>query len=340
MGTVNEYKWLEFAAICNGKWIRNHFFRIDDSDAIKKWRMRFNNRDIFTSVCVFAEPKRDCAFVTRIMFFDIDAPDNLEKGRADTLGFCQMLEEKAKIPRDSIGVFYSGSKGFHIEVPCEVFCLQPSKYVLELCKRMANKVVEAGLTSLDTGIYTPARLWRLTGSINGKKNLYKIPMTYEELRDIGLDEIVNHARTSCGDESYALSSFCQAAADWYQKAVSVLEKESNLPPIHRQMNLDFKQGWRMSPCVKAIEEATLADGSRHSLYVHLSRYYAYLNMHPEEIRERILKIDARNPIRDPDSIDRAIDWGCRNPGFTGCRSTVFSNYCKKEECFYAKLKEI
>ena len=94
----------------------------------------------------------------------------------------------------------------------------------------------------------------------------------------------------------------------------------------------------MTPCAKAIEEAIIPDGIRHPLYVELCRYYAYLKMHPDEMLERIQKIDSRNPIRDPDAIERAVRWGYAHPGFPGCGTGNLRKYCKKEICFYAKLK--
>ena len=335
----HEFIWLEFAAILrNGKMVRNQFFRIDDSDAPKLWRIQFDNTDIFTSACIYSQPSRNSPFIAGL-FFDLDDHNNPEQARRDALGMCQLLEEKAKVPRDCLGLYFSGSKGNHIEVSWKVFGPEPSpSYILQLCKRMALKAVDAGVKSPDTGIYTQGRLWRMPNSINSKKNLYKIPLTYEELRDLDAAGIAKLAKNPRGDDSFASCEFCQATADWYREAISVLEKESKSPSAPHQMNFEFKQGWRIPPCVKAIEEATIPDGTRHAIYVGVSRYYAYLGMHPTEAIERIQKIDNRNPIRDPDSIDRAVKWGYAHPGFPGCENENLRKYCKKEICFYAKLK--
>jgi hypothetical protein len=337
--TIDDiYIWLEFAAILrNGKMVRNQFFRIDDSDALKLWRIQFNNTDIFTSACLYSQPSRNSPFIAG-MFFDLDAHNNLEQARTDALGMCQLLEERAKVPQDCLGLFFSGSKGFHIEVSDKVFGPQPSPLILQLCKRMALKAVDDGVRSLDTGIYGQGRLWRMPNSINSKKNLYKIPLTDEELRDLDAATIAGLAKNPRGDDSFASCEFCQATADWYREAISVLEKQSKTPAASPQMPLEFKQGWRVPPCIKAIEEATVPDGIRHSVYITLGRYYAYLNMHPLEILERIQKIDSRNPIPDPTSIERSVRWGYAHPGFPGCDNTSLRKYCKKEMCFYAKLR--
>ena len=237
-----------------------------------------------------------------------------------------------------MGLYFSGSKGFHIEVSRKVFRPEPSPCMLKLSKRMAIKAVDAGVKTLDTGIYTQGRLWRMPNSINSKKGLYKIPLTFKELRDLDAAAIAELAKNPRGDDSFASCEFCQSTADWYREAISVLEKQSKTPAASPQMTLEFERGWRVPPCVKAIEEATIPDGTRHYLYTDLSRYFAFLGMHPLEILERIQKIDSRNPIPDPTSIERSVRWGCAHPGFPGCDNTSLRNYCKKEICFYAKLK--
>jgi hypothetical protein len=49
-------------------------------------------------------------------------------------------------------------------------------------------------------------------------------------------------------------------------------------------------------------------------------------------------IDARNPIKDSDSIERAIEFGLEHPGFANCDNHILKKYCKSQNCFYAKLK--
>lgn len=58
----------------------------------------------------------------------------------------------------------------------------------------------------------------------------------------------------------------------------------------------------------------------------------------EEIRERIEAINSRNPIRDPDSMERAVKFACEHPGFPGCDDESLRRSCRPENCFYARLK--
>jgi DNA primase large subunit len=95
----------------------------------------------------------------------------------------------------------------------------------------------------------------------------------------------------------------------------------------------------MPPCIKAIQDAVLPDGVRHRAYLSLARFYRWIGMHPDEIREWIKVIDSRNPIRDPDYINRTIEWACAHPGLPGCNDESLRRYCRSENCFYVRIKK-
>lgn len=333
----DQYVWIELAALLpNGKMVRNQFVHIDDVEAIAKWRKRFKNTDVFSSICLYAEPNKESKFTAPI-FFDIDSADNLPQTRVSAITLCEMLMDRAFTPQDCLDIYFSGNKGFHVIVPCEVFKPSYSPHMLKLYKRMAEKAEMTGVQFIDKGVYTNRRIWRLPNSINSKSGLFKIPLTYEELRDISIDGILEIAESLRPEDSFAVPRECQKAVVWYRTAIECLEKKSIQSSSVKKINSQFKNGWRMPPCIKAIEAAVIPDGIRHELYLALARYYAYLNMHHEEMQDRIEAIDQRNPIRDPDSIQRAVKFGCEHPGFPGCEA--FKKYCRMENCFYAKLKE-
>jgi hypothetical protein len=208
---------------------------------------------------------------------------------------------------------------------------------LGLYRRMARRAREAGVRCVDLSVYSHRRLWRLACSRNGKSGLFKIPLTYEELRDIGIDGIKRMAVRPRPEETLARHTACQEATEWYRRALAAY---SRLKARSRQTRVikKFRRGWRMPPCIKAIQAATLPDGTRHQTYLSLARFYNYIGMHPEELRERLEDLDVRHPIRDPDYIERAVVWGCDHPGFPGCDDDSLRRHCRPEECFYARLK--
>ena len=76
----------------------------------------------------------------------------------------------------------------------------------------------------------------------------------------------------------------------------------------------------------------------HNAYLSLARFYSGINMHPQELEEKLHLLDHNNPISDSNSIQRIINWAMEHPGFAGCENEVFKRFCDKENCFYYTLK--
>jgi hypothetical protein len=334
------YSWIELASLLHdGAMVRNQYARLDDDDAVGKWRNQFGNTNIFSSISLYAEPSYEAESIAPI-FFDIDSADDLPGARVSALTLCEMLMSRALVPQDALEIYFSGNKGFHVLVPCPVFQAFSSPHGLALNKRMSQKAQAQGIRFLDMGVYTNKRIWRLPNSIHGKSGRFKIPLTYEELRDMGMDGIMKLAGNPRPQDSFVMPQVCETAAQWYRRAIECFEKRHTTRSSDRKVNTEFKRGWRMPPCVKAIETAVVPDGIRHMLYVSLARYYGYLNMHHDEMLDRLEAIDQRNPVRDPDSIERAVSFGCTHPGFPGCDDPAIMRYCQKDKCFYAKIRKV
>lgn len=337
--TKNRYEWIELAALLrNDKMVRGEYVRIDDTNAIKTWREKFTNCDVFTSVCSYAEPNHTSEFIEPV-FFDIDCQTDLKAAQANTLSLCIMLMERVSVPQESLDIYFSGNKGFHVLVPCEVFDAFYSQFILKLYKTIAQKVQQYGVSFLDNSVYTNHRIWRMPNSINTKSGLFKIPLTFEELRDMDIKGIQKLAQSPRPDDSLAISKTCEKSVQWYRKSINYFENQpKKFQNSSKKINQEFKKGWQMLPCIKEIQQTTLTDGSRHNVYMILARYYSYLNMHHDEIIDRIENLDTRNPIRDADYIGRIVNFGLKSPGFSGCNDPHLQKYCHRENCFYAKLK--
>ena len=84
----DDYSYIELAGFLpDGKMLRDRFVRIDDTAAIDKWRSKFSNTDVFSSICRHKRPDCQSDFIAPI-FFDIDSPDNLKAARENALVLC------------------------------------------------------------------------------------------------------------------------------------------------------------------------------------------------------------------------------------------------------------
>lgn len=336
---TDDFKWIELAGFLpDDKMLRAQFIRIDDSEAVAAWRAKFNNTDIFSSICRHEKPDWQSDFIAPL-FFDIDSADNLKAARENTLILCELIMVRLKLDSDQIQICFSGYKGFHVMVPCEVFNPTPSEFTLELYKRMASNAQKQGVPFVDTSVYTGRRLWRLVNSVNGKSGLYKIPIFHKELLHLSIEILMELAKQPRTEENLSIATPNQRTIEWYKYALSCMARIKNKPHFKTTASaMDFKRGWRVPPCIKNIQQNTLPDGIRHNAYLSLARFYSWINMHPQELEEKLHLLDHKNPISDPNSIQRIINWSTEHPGFAGCENEILKRFCDKENCFYYTLK--
>jgi len=337
----NSFAWIELAAmLSNGRMVRGKFVRADDRSALDYWRRKFNNTDIYASVFRYEKPDAQSRFIGPV-FADIDFKDDLSQARKSALIFCQLLFIRMKLEPDEIEIYFSGSKGFHIIVPCEVFDPQPWPLMLKLYKKMAYNARCQGVEFIDAGVYTKRRLLRLVNSLHGKSRLYKIPLYHKELMHLRTDKLLEMAKQPRDENIFIEPPRNKKAAQWYRYALKCIGNiKTKAVKTGDNGTCGFKRGWRIPPCIKALQASTLADGTRHQAYLCLARFYSWINMHPEEITERLNLIDSKNPINDHDSIDRIVKWSAKCPGFAGCDNEILKKYCKQYHCFYyRKFKE-
>ncbi len=125
------------------------------------------------------------------IFIDIDAPD-LSVSHKITRDFLRYLEQQYDVPLDALCIYFSGCKGFHVEIPVTLLGgIEPSE---NLPRRFKNFVLSLGDWNFDERIYDHNRLWRITNSINSKTGLYKIRLTPTELFDLSIAAIKEKAK--------------------------------------------------------------------------------------------------------------------------------------------------
>jgi hypothetical protein len=102
------------------------------------------------------------------------------------------LHEFWEVPLDKLTILYSGSKGFHVEIP--VTLLGGIEPVCDLPYRIgafaAALIADLGLTCIDPTACEPLRLWRWPNSRHGTTGRHAIPLTATEALTITIAEII------------------------------------------------------------------------------------------------------------------------------------------------------
>lgn len=166
-------------------------------EVIEEFRKQFNNTDVFTSVFKFDSKEIRKGNKLGPLYFDFDG----ELAKEDLLVVIKFLIDQ-KCPKDSVHIFYSGSKGFHLEIPWEALGIKSENRLNEVYKYVVGLIDrEVHTSTIDIAIYDAVRLWRLPNSINSKSGLFKIPLTLDEL-DLPLEQIKQLAKTPRKDFQY------------------------------------------------------------------------------------------------------------------------------------------
>ena len=319
---MDVFPWIELASMkkTNSRtfMVRNHFVRVDDEEALSQWRMENSNTDLFVSVCKFAKPYRDSAFVCDF-FLDVDSSD-LNVARDETLKACDLLIERLGVGECSFDIAFSGSKGFHVRVPRVVFGNPDG--CMRLWHVLARKLSRSGVKCLDLGVYQASRVLRLVNSVHSTTGLFKFPLDHAELLDSSMESICERARQSRDEDDMSMPEESPKAVGWFAEAI---EKLKPLKPY-----VVSGGGWSLPACVRSAEGALICDGCRHDVYFAIARSYAAVGASPDEIFARLQVVDERNPIRDADYIKRVAGCAHRYGGLRECPEGI-RKYCPQDE---------
>lgn len=119
------------------------------------------------------------------LLFDFDDGTNLDQAKNDAVELTQRLIEKG-VPQGQIGVYFSGGKGFHIEL----------KTTSEFSRREFTNIVfnlAKDLKTYDDRIVDEQRIIRAPLTRHQDTKLFKIPLTVDQLVELPMDIIKSMA---------------------------------------------------------------------------------------------------------------------------------------------------
>ena len=177
--------------------------RISTED-IDYWRKENQELDtLLYTIQQFDDPKQsDGESHIAPLYFDLDYKEDVSKALEDCKTLVEYLIAKYGV---SPLIWFSGNKGFHIEIAHEYFNVVPHPKLTYHWRYLAEYFMdELHLTTVDLGVYTIPRMWRIPNTRNQK--LYKIPVGIGELRSLDIDGIKSLAKHPRAPHSYPTTS--------------------------------------------------------------------------------------------------------------------------------------
>jgi hypothetical protein len=192
---------------------------------IDSYALKNNNVGIYTSV--FAYNNSELQKATRLgpLYFDIDSSE-IEEAYKDAVLLYENLTQK--IPKESVLVYFTGKKGFHIECEPIALGITPSNQLPKIYRFIASDLKsKLNLQNLDFSVYDLRRMWRYPGSIHQDTGMFKTllnPMGDDSLFYSGTSSIIDYSR-----EKQSLDvcdqSFSYKANEWYREYSYQMEED-------------------------------------------------------------------------------------------------------------------
>ena len=149
------------------------------------------NREAYLSAFTFGEDFRrhldangstkgfDGVCGAEFIWFDIDREDkqtkqvDLEAARRDAARLCLCLAERYSLDDDALLAFFSGSKGFHVGLPTDLWQPTASGVFNLTARRLAEGLAAACEVVIDSGVFDKVRAFRAPNSRHPKTGLHK-----------------------------------------------------------------------------------------------------------------------------------------------------------------------
>ena len=255
-----------------------------------------------------------------------------------------LLFERWAIDPDSLQIYFSGFKGFHMLLDTRLFGrIAPSKNLPtifdSLRRHLALELPEPLRETVDLSIKDRVRLLRLPNTIHEKSKLYKIILNPTELENLDPEQIRELAHTArplrFTDETGLVSCVDirvnPKASELFSRVRRQTAKLTRKPFVYRirrpadLSNLEF-------PCagVHKIWESHIEPGYRNNCAIRLASEFRLMGLSSDETEQKLLEWNRRNDIELPNTELQNVVHSAyqhRFPYRYSCRDAILRRYC-------------
>lgn len=296
--------YIEIGGQINGVFRRNIIVEKDKKqEAIKK----YDFKDTYSTVYEYDNKNQEKAKYIAPLYIDLDA-DHLEKDyeklRRDVLLLVRKLKTMFSLNDNNIQIYFSGSKGFHITVPYNIFGFEYGKEINSHYKLLAAELKSYTITkSVDTRIYDNKRLFREPNSINSKTGFYKVQIELTDLRTMNYDDLIEYA-SAPKPLLLVDNKFNEKARQAFDEFIEQA-KEKQKRSINHNVARTMLANKELLPCVKYILLNGAVKGGRNNTAMALASALYQRDMNEERVLG-IMKEWNNTKLEEPLS-DREIE---------------------------------
>jgi len=320
---------------------RNFFFQCDNTllEHVRAFQEEYRHTDCYQCLYHYSD-RTDRALLYAPFYLDLDADITTEKKYAKIrpyvmrawLFFAQIL----KLEPEEIGLYFSGSKGFHLTVSPRILGITPSQDLNVMYKALALHLYSAyDIPIIDLRIYDKRRLFRMPNTINSKTGLYKVPLTIRQFSGFSYDELIEYAKKPRRIQHKWPALRLPAALYFKERVIKQYrkQKKAEKPGITYEIP-ETKQ--ELLPCIQKILEDGAVRGARNNTLIILTSCLLQSGYKLEETEEIVRQW---NQLNEPPLSGHELDMTVRsawtmlqNGRRYGCSSIKELGLCSSNTC--------
>ena len=245
---------------------------------------------------------------TRYLWFDIDREGDIESATVDAGRLASTIASRYDIDGDSVLVFFSGSKGYHIGLASSLWTPQPSPACHRVARQFAEQLAKLADVQIDSGIYDKVRAIRAPNSRHPKTGLHKRRVEFDELLHVRPKAILDRARQPEAFElpdtpvqnQTAVEDWARAAKAAHEQMEAMVQRAATSGATLNRQTVEFI-------CSGA------AKGDRHRLLFSAAANLSEFGC-PPELAHALLTEVALDSGLPPKEVKRQIDCGLKHNG--------------------------
>ena len=243
------------------------------------------------------------------LVFDIDVADDIDEALRQARRLAAWLVDRFKLEPDDLMFFYSGSKGFHVQVPSSLWNGSPAANFHDYARRFAETLAIHADVKIDSGVYARVNLLRAPNSKHRKTGHYKVQLRYDELLNLkpeAIFEIAAEPREGWIPEPVGVNS---EAADCWREIVKLVDDDQAGSAERRSSNGAAK----LNPTTRAVLVEGSFVGDRHrELFSSAANLAEFGSV--DELAFALLTPCGLNSGLSPSEVQRQIACGLKHGG--------------------------
>lgn len=254
------------------------------------------------------------------VLIDIDKGQNTDDYTLNKTRSVLFELEELGVQQRSYQIYFSGT-GYHIEINGEVFNFPEGNNDLPfIVKETMNNL----FNDVDLSVYNRTAIYRCENTLNQKSNLYKIPLSHEQIQMCDAEDILKNAQQQ---SSIALEP-TWGDGELEDKVIKEIPKvrilQSNAEPNN------------IVPCVQKMYKLGPEEGSRNNTLMRIASHFFRHGIPSEAAKAALLHWNG-NQLQDSVVIKKVEDTYKGNYKY-GCKDVLMEKHCQPN-CIHYKRKD-